>query len=153
MPGVDVQGSPTASGRHLLLYDGVCGLCNGLIQAVLAGDRRSEFHFAALQSPVAAAVLDRFGSDPHDLDTFHVVADYRSGPSRHLTKGRAVLFVMTALDWPWRAAGLLTVLPDWVLNTVYDLVARHRYRVFGQYERCPVPRPEHRDRFIDQGDL
>ena len=149
MPGVDVQGSPTPSGRHLLLYDGVCGLCNGLIQAVLAGDRRSEFHFAALQSSVAAAVLDRFGGDPHDLDTFHVVADYRSGPSRHLTRGRAVLFVMTRLGWPWRAAGLLTVLPDWVLNTVYDLVARHRYRVFGRYARCAVPRPEHRDRFLD----
>jgi len=152
MLGVDVQGSPTESGRHLLLYDGVCGLCNGLVRAVLAGDRRREFHFAALQSPVARVVLDRFGSDPDDLDTIHVVVDYRGAPSRHLTKGRAALFVMTALGWPWRAAGLFTVVPDCVLNTGYDLVARHRYRVFGQYERCRVPRPEHRARFIDQGD-
>lgn len=153
MRGLDAQAPPTESGRHLLLYDGVCGLCNGLVVAVLARDRRRDFHFAALQSPVARVVLDRVGSDPDDLSTLHVVVDYRAGPSRHLTKARAALFVMTALGWPWRAAGLFSVLPDRLLNPGYDLVARHRYRVFGQYERCRPPRPEYRARFLDQRDV
>ena len=149
MRGFDVQPSPTESGRHLLLYDGVCGLCDVLVQAVLARDRRVLFHFASLQSAAAKATLNRFGSNPDELTTFYVVTNYRGAEPSPLTKGRAALFVITALGWPWKAAGLLKVLPARVLDGIYDLIARHRYRIFGRYETCLVPRPEYRSRFID----
>jgi predicted DCC family thiol-disulfide oxidoreductase YuxK len=149
MHGSDGQRPPTETGRHLLLYDGVCGLCNVLVQAVLARDRRVLFHFASLQSAAARATLNRFGSNPDELTTFYVVTNYRGAEPSPLTKGRAALFVITALGWPWKAAGLLKVLPARVLDGVYDLIARHRYRIFGRYETCLVPRPEYRSRFID----
>ena len=149
MRGLNVQRSPGEGGRHLLLYDGVCGLCDVLVQAVIARDRPGVFHFASLQSAVARVALDRFGSNPDDLNTLYVVTNYRSAAPGQLTKGRAALFVMTALGWPWKAAGLLSVLPDRVLDGTYDLVARNRYRIFGRYDRCLVPRPEYRSRFID----
>jgi predicted DCC family thiol-disulfide oxidoreductase YuxK len=146
---IAVQRPPAESGRHLLLYDGVCGLCDVLVQAVLARDRRVLFHFASLQSAAARATLDRFGSNPDELTTFYVVTNYRDAKPIQLTKGRAALFVITALGWPWKVAGLLKILPDRVLDGIYDLIARHRYRIFGRYETCLVPRPEYRSRFID----
>jgi predicted DCC family thiol-disulfide oxidoreductase YuxK len=77
------------------------------------------------------------------------VRDYRSPAARGLVKGRAALFVASALGWPWRSALVLGVLPSVVLDCGYDLVARHRYRVFGRFDRCLLPRPEQRKRFVD----
>ena len=136
-------------GQHLLLYDGVCGLCDRLVQAVLARDRAEVFHFASLQSPAAKVVLERFGRNPDALNTLYVVVNYQSAAPRLLSKGNAALFVSDTLGWPWKAARLLGVLPRVVLDWGYDLVARHRYRVFGRFDQCVLPRPEHRDRFVD----
>jgi len=137
--------------RHLLLYDGACALCNGLTQFVLERDQRCLFEFASLQSAAARSVLEPFGASPDDLSTLYVLADYRGTRSRLLRKGRAVVFVMTALGWPWRAAALAGILPDAVLDRLYDLVARHRHRVAAG-QRCLLPTPEQRSRFIDLTD-
>ncbi len=120
-------------GRHLLLYDGVCGLCDRLVQTVLARDRREAFHFASLQSTSASAALERFGRDPRDLDTLYVIADYQTAAPRLLTKSRAALFVAGTLGWPWKATLALGVLPRGLLDWSYDLIARYRYRLFSQY--------------------
>lgn len=136
-------------GQHLLLYDGVCGLCDWLVQAVLAHDRAEVFHFASLQSPAAQVVLRRFGRSPDELDTVYVVVNYQSAAPRLLSKGNAALFVSGTLGWPWKAARLLGVLPHRLVDWGYDLVARHRYRVFGRFDQCVIPRPEHRARFVD----
>jgi predicted DCC family thiol-disulfide oxidoreductase YuxK len=149
MLGNDAQGSRTGSGPHLLLYDGVCGLCHGLVQSVLERDRSGVFHFASLQSPAATEQLARFGDSPSDLDTFVVIVNYRGEPSAQLTKARAALFVLTAVGWPWRAAALLRVLPTALLDRTYDVISRNRYRVFGRRDRCLVPRPEYQCRFLD----
>lgn len=135
-------------GRHLLLYDGVCGLCDWLVQAVLAHDEGAVFDFAPLQSRVAGDLLAGFGADSGPLDTVYVVVDYRTAPAL-LSRGRAALYVLAALGWPWKAAGALRVLPASLLDWGYDLVARHRYRLFGKYDQCLLPRAEHRARFID----
>jgi predicted DCC family thiol-disulfide oxidoreductase YuxK len=140
---------PGARGRHLLLFDGVCGLCSGTVQFVLEHDRKRLFDIAALQSAAARQALQPFHLTPDDLDTFFVIADYRSTAPSVLERARAVLFLASTLGWPWRAAGVLRILPLRVLNAGYNLVARTRYRVFGRRDECFVPRPEYRDRFID----
>jgi predicted DCC family thiol-disulfide oxidoreductase YuxK len=137
-------------GAHLLLYDGVCGLCNSLIQAVLIHDRNRVFHFASLQSDAARAALAPFAGDHHDLTTMYVVRDYRSSAPVLLARGRAALFVAARLGWPWKAAAILRILPAAIVNVGYDLVARYRYRLFGKYEQCLMPSPEFRHRFIDE---
>ncbi len=141
--------SPTqAAGRHLLLFDGECGLCAGLVQFILAHDPSGIFHFAALASPEGRAMVTRHGGDPDDVSTVYVVADYRTPEARPLTRSRAALFVAGTLGWPWKAATLFGVLPTALLDRLYDVVARNRYRVFGRREQCLMPRPEWRDRFI-----
>jgi predicted DCC family thiol-disulfide oxidoreductase YuxK len=138
-----------AQGRHLLLFDGVCGLCSRLVQFVLMHDRECVFDFASLQSPTGRALVERAGGNPEDLSTFYAFPDYRAPEARPLTKARAALFVMYALGWPWKMARLFGVLPTALLDRLYDLVARNRYRVFGRREHCLIPSPEYRSRFVD----
>lgn len=145
-----VQASPTTQeGAHLVLYDGVCGLCNRLLQFLLAYDRRRVFHFAALQSAIGQAWVQRSGGDPRDLTSFYVVAGYRTPDPRVVTQSDAALFVAGQLGWPWRAARLARVIPKALRDRAYDLVARSRYRLFGRYDQCLLPRPEFRSRFVD----
>ena len=93
-------------GQHLLLYDGVCGLCDRLVQFVLARDRRGVFDFAPLQSETGRAAVAREGGDPDALTSFYVVRDYRTDRARSFVKGRAALFVARTLGWPWSLAAM-----------------------------------------------
>jgi len=144
-----LQGPGGGTGRHLLLYDGVCGLCDHLVQFVLAHDASAVFDFAPLQSATGREAVAREGGDPDALTSFYVVRDYRTPGARSLVKGRAALFVAHALGWPWRIASAFGVLPTAILDWGYDIVARYRYRVFGRFEQCALPRPEQRKRFVD----
>ena len=94
-------------------------------------------------------MVERFGGNPKDLTSFCVVADYRTSRARMFIRSRAALFVAGMLGWPWKAPVIFGVLPTALLDRAYDVVARHRYRVFGRSERCLLPRPEVRHRFID----
>ena len=143
------QAIPHDTGRHLILYDGVCGLCNRFNAFVLPRDPHGLFHFAPIQSEMGRSQLLKFGRNPEVLDTFYVVADYRSGAPRLLTKARAALFVARQLGGVCHLAAILGGLPDPLLNSVYNLIARHRYRIFGRYDTCPMPKAEYKTRFID----
>jgi len=94
-------------------------------------------------------MVKRFGRNPDDLETFYVVSNYRAGSPTLLTKAEAGLFVMKLVGPPWSWLGLLRVFPRALLDCGYDLIARNRYRVFGRYDTCLLPRPEYRKRFID----
>lgn len=136
-------------GEHLVLYDGVCGLCNRLNNFVLPRDTRAVFDFASLQSAVGRSALQRFGRNPEDLNTFYLVTNYRSESPALLSKASAALFVMKKLGDPWRWLGLFGVFPSALLNRAYNLTARYRYWLFGRYESCLMPSAEYRKRFID----
>jgi predicted DCC family thiol-disulfide oxidoreductase YuxK len=136
-------------GRHLLLYDGVCGFCNWLVQVVLANDRGATFDFAALQSDAARRALAPFGASPDDLDTVYVIDSYRAPEAQLLSRGRGALFVFSRLSGPWRLLRVLGVLPSPILDWGYRFIARHRYRIFGRYDTCPLPDPAVRGRFLD----
>jgi predicted DCC family thiol-disulfide oxidoreductase YuxK len=145
----DPQVASAGEGAHLVLYDGACGLCRRLLQFLLAHDRARIFKFASLQSPTGWTAVQRSGNDPDDLTSFYVVTNYRTRQPKVLSQGRAALFVARGLGWPWRAACLFSVLPTTLLDRLYNVVARNRYRVFGRHEQCLIPRPEERDRFVD----
>jgi predicted DCC family thiol-disulfide oxidoreductase YuxK len=147
-------GSPTrvpsgVEGAHLVLYDGVCGLCSHLLRFLLEHDHRAVFTFASLQSATGKAMVERFGGNPDQLTTFHVLANYRGDHARMFSRSGAVLFIAGELDWPWNVAALMRVLPTPILDRLYDVVARRRYRVFGRYDQCLTPYPEFRDRFVE----
>jgi predicted DCC family thiol-disulfide oxidoreductase YuxK len=138
-----------AGERHLVLYDGVCALCNGLVQFLLVRDRRRVLRFASLQSAIGQAIVKSAGDHPEELNSLYVVQNYGTARAGALTRSRAALFVVGELGWPWRLVRIAGVLPTVILDRAYDAVARTRYRIFGRYEQCLAPRPEFRDRFVD----
>jgi predicted DCC family thiol-disulfide oxidoreductase YuxK len=135
-------------GVHLVLYDGVCGLCNFACQFILARDRAGIFDFASLQSATGRAWLERFNRPTQSLDTFCLVTDYQTAPAM-LDKSDAALAVLSRLGAPWSWLTIFRVLPTGLRDALYDFVARHRYRWFGRYDVCLIPSPQQRARFLD----
>lgn len=141
--------SAAEEGAHLVLYDGVCGLCNHVLQFLLKHDQRGVLSFASLQSATGRAMVARYGGNPDELDSFYVVAHYRTSNARTLVKSDAAVFVAGQLGWPWKMLRVAGALPAAVRNRAYDLVARSRYRIFGRYEQCLLPSEEFRNRFVE----
>jgi predicted DCC family thiol-disulfide oxidoreductase YuxK len=134
----------------IILYDGVCGLCNRMNQFVLARDRRDHFRFAALQSELAKRVLQRHQINPASLDTVYVVIDFEQPNERLLARSEAVVYVLRELGRVWALAGsVFRALPLTVRNLLYNLVARNRYRVFGKFDTCRIPDAGTRRKFLD----
>lgn len=142
---------PSLTPHPVLLYDGVCGLCNRLVQFILRRDREAVFRFASLQSAVAATILARHGIDVADLDTVYVVINHHNASEALLARSEAVVYVLKQLGGFWRCfAFLFQLLPGPFRDWIYRAVARNRYRVFGRYDSCPLPSKETRMRFLDQ---
>jgi predicted DCC family thiol-disulfide oxidoreductase YuxK len=133
----------------IVLYDGVCGLCNRLVQFLLKRDHHDRFRFASLQSEFADTLLKRHGQDSRDLDTFYAVIDYGQPGEQLLSRSDGILFVVTQLGGIWKLASVGRVLPKFLRDVIYGVVARNRYRVFGKYESCMLPDPQHRHKFLD----
>ena len=135
---------------HLVLYDGVCGLCNRLVQFLLKHDRKGRLRFASLQSDFAAKVLGRHGFDPKDLDTVHVVENYDRPDERVLQRSDAILRAGRELGGFWSASSSISkIVPRPLRDVVYKLVATNRYRMFGKFDTCMLPDPSQRSRFLD----
>src|ERR1700690_35488 len=133
----------------ILLYDGVCGLCNRFVRFILKHDCKDRFRFAALQSDFARAILARHGLNPDALDTVYLVFDYGQPGERLLARNEAATAVLRELGGFWRFwAGLLDLLPRGFRDWRYGLVARNRYRFFGKYETCPLPKETDRRKFL-----
>ena len=134
----------------VVFFDGVCGLCNRLVRFLLRRDRRAVLRFAPLQGPLARETLGRYGMDPADLDSVVAVANWGTTEERTFTRSRAVLEAVGALGGGWGlAAAAARVVPSAVGDAVYRLVARHRYRLFGRSDACPLPPAHWRGRFLD----
>jgi predicted DCC family thiol-disulfide oxidoreductase YuxK len=141
---------PAPLANPIILYDGVCGLCNRLVQFVLKHDSRSCFRFASLQSDFAARVLRRHGAAPEDLDTVYVVLDHALPGERLASRSDAAVMVLQELGGGWSVLGMvLRVLPGWLRNWGYNLVARNRYRIFGKVDSCQTLSEKDRRRFLD----
>ena len=138
------------SANPVLLYDGVCGLCNRLVQFTLRHDDHDRFRFAALQSPIASRLLERHGASTANLDTFYIATNFDQTEEQLLARSDAAVFVLHELGGGWRFLGaIFRVLPRALRDAVYNLVARNRYKVFGKFDSCPLPAPRHRHKFLE----
>lgn len=135
-------------GRALLLYDGVCALCNGVVHFLLKRDRLDRFRYAPLQSDLGREVLARF--DIHTFPDGVMLLTDALTPSEHLyQRSDAVAASLQLLGASWRLTGKsLALVPRPLRDWGYGVVARFRYRLFGRYDTCPVPPPEQRSRLL-----
>ena len=133
----------------IVLYDGVCALCNRIVQFLLKRDQHDRLRFASLQSDFAATILKRHGADAHDLDTVCVVINHEQSDERLLARSDAIISLGRQLGGIWSLAVLGKVLPGALRDWLYNLVARNRYRVFGKYDSCMLPEGRYRRKFLD----
>lgn len=134
---------------RLILFDGVCGLCNGWVDHILREDKRGLFYFSPLQGSTAKALREHFpGAIPEEISTL-VLVDTSGLKPRVWVRSEAVLRVhANLLDSPWRRLSLLLALPAGLRDGIYRLIARVRYRLGGKRETCRVPTEAERARFL-----
>ena len=128
----------------VVLFDGVCNLCNGSVLFVIARDPSARFRFAALDSEAARRLLRECGVSSALPDSVALI----EGCTVY-TRSSAALRVARRLRFPWPLIYGLIMVPRPLRDAVYDWIARHRYRWFGKREVCMVPTPELRSRFLE----
>lgn len=135
---------PATYQRSLVLFDGVCPLCTGVVRFVVDRDPGHRFQFGALQSAPARRVLDLHDMSHPLPDTIVLVEE-----GKVFTRSTAALRIARRLTFPWPLTAALLAVPLPLRDWIYERVARHRYRWFGRRDHCMVPTPALRSRFID----
>jgi predicted DCC family thiol-disulfide oxidoreductase YuxK len=130
--------------RPVILFDGVCNLCNSTVLFIIKNDKSSRFAFASLQSTFGQSILAKYELPLSDLNTVLFLNE-----DQLFTKSNAALEIAKWLDGGWPVLYIFKVIPSGVRNLVYDWVARNRYRWFGKRDVCMIPTPDLKARFID----
>jgi len=128
----------------IILFDGVCNLCNSTVQRVIENDVKNQFRFASLQSEFGQKFLEK---NNLDKDEFHslILID----GDKFYTKSDAALRIGKELKGIYKISGVLLLVPKFIRNFVYDLISGNRYKWFGKMENCWLPTPELQQKFID----
>jgi len=129
--------------KDVVIFDGICNLCSHSVQFILRHEAKPEILFASLQSPPGARLLREFNFNPDEAKTFVLI----SGGHAYV-KSTAAIRVARQFRGAWKLLAAAWVIPRPVRNYLYDMVARNRYRWFGQLEACMVPAPEVASRFL-----
>lgn len=135
--------STEADSRPVIVFDGVCALCNGWVRFLLRHDRSKRYRFAAMQTESGRALLAGNGLDPDDPASFLLV---ENGNAWRETD--AIVRVIGSLGGFWRLVALVRIAPRPSRDWLYRVVARNRYRWFGRHDACLLAPPGHEDRFL-----
>lgn len=146
MPTSDTRPTPAPflkPGETVVLFDGVCKLCNGWARFLIRHDHQRRLRLAAVQSPEGQALLAWAGLPLEQFDTLAVIRD------RHCwERSEAVLEIIAQLPARWHPMLLLRGIPRFLRDWAYDRIARNRYRLFGKYDTCLLPNADHEQRFL-----
>lgn len=130
--------------KKLILFDGVCNLCNNSVQYVIKRDQKNTYLFAPLQSKVGQQIIEQFQIDTVKTDSILL---YTNG--KLYSKSTAALKVAATLGFPTNILSICIVIPAFIRNWVYDFIAKNRYKWYGKKEACMIPTPELKSKFID----
>ena len=142
--GSNHSDGPAGTGSAVIVFDGVCALCNRWVRFLLRFDRKGRYRFAAMQGQQGSAMLRAHGLDPQDPMSFLLLDAQGTW-----TDTDAILRVLAGLGGGWRLSGVLKVLPRGLRDAAYRALARNRYRWFGRHDACHLPAPEQAARFLD----
>ena len=130
--------------KKIVLFDGVCNLCNGAIQFVIKRDEKDKFRFAALQSEIGQKLVTERGIDTSKVDSIILI----DPGVAYYTKSEAALEIGTELKGYRTLSRILRLIPSSLSNIVYDFIARNRYKWYGKKESCMIPTPELQVKFL-----
>ena len=128
----------------IILFDGVCNLCNNSVQFVIKHDTENKFMFAALQSPPGQALLLQYNLPLEGFNSFVLIKD-----EKVYLKSTAALNVAKNLNGPVKLLYGFIIVPAFIRNAVYNFIAKNRYKWFGKKESCMIPTPALQSRFLN----
>lgn len=129
---------------NLVLFDGVCNLCNTSVQFIIERDPKQKFYFSSLQSETGKFLLQKYKIDTQNTDSLVLIQNGKA-----YIKSTAALRIASQLKGPVKILSILRILPKFLRNLAYDIVAKNRYLWFGKREHCMIPSPALRKRFLD----
>ncbi|MFD2528632.1 MULTISPECIES: thiol-disulfide oxidoreductase DCC family protein [Polaribacter] len=131
--------------KKIILFDGVCNLCNNAVTKTIKYDKKNEFLFTALQSKKGTEIINYLGIDTRKLDSIIL---YEPGVSYDV-KATAALKIMQSFGGLWHVTRIFYLFPESFRNHVYEFVAKNRYKWFGKKEQCMIPTKELKAKFLD----
>lgn len=132
-------------GKKVILFDGVCNLCNSSVNRVIRWDKKNLFLFASLQSEFGIKLVEKLGIDTSQIDSIIL---YDPGVSYEV-KSSAILKITNDLGGWWKLMNIFWIVPTALRNYVYDFVAKNRYKWYGKKDSCMIPTPELKAKFLD----
>src|SRR5210317_357187 len=134
---------PSKDQKSIVLFDGICNLCNSSVQFILKKDQKEQFLFASLQSDAAEKLLLQYKEKKIGMNSIVLIED-----GKVYQKSAAVLKICQHLNWPWRIFLVGAYLPKSWRDKLYDLIAKNRYQWLGKKDSCTMMIPEYKNRFI-----
>ncbi len=131
-----------------ILFDGVCNFCNASINFMIDRDSKGIFKFASLQSEVGQELLKKFRLKTNDLENRTFDSIVAIDGNKVYQKSDAALEIARRMDGIWKIFYIFKIIPSFLRNPIYDLIARNRYRFFGRTDACRIPTPELKARFL-----
>ncbi len=134
----------TIANQDILLFDGVCNLCNGAVNFIIDRDPAGKFKFAALQSDFGQEQLEKLGFNKEDFDSLVLLSQ-----DKVYKKSTAALKIAKKLNGLYPLLYAFIIIPPFIRHAIYDLIARNRYKWFGKQDSCRIPTPDLRARFVE----
>ena len=134
----------TITTQDVLLFDGVCNLCNSSVNFIIDHDPKGQFKFAALQSDFGQERLKELGFNQEEFDSLVLLSE-----GKVYRKSTAALRIAKKLNGLWPLLYIFIIIPPFIRHAVYDLIGKNRYRWWGKRDSCRMPTPELRQRFVD----
>lgn len=131
--------------KKIILFDGVCNLCDATVQEVIKKDKEDVFRFVALQSDLGQKITKHIGVDTSKVDSIIL---YEPGHAYYI-KADAAIQIAKSIGGIYSLLNMFSVFPAWLKNGAYDLVARNRYKWYGKKQECMIPSPETKAKFLE----
>ena len=131
--------------KKIILFDGVCNLCNSAVQFVIQHDKKDVFRFVALQSELGQEILQHIGINSKNIDSIIL---YEPGIAYYY-KSQAAIQISKYLDGFWHLGSVFRIIPTGISNLLYDYIAKNRYKWYGKKESCMIPTPELKIKFLE----
>jgi len=129
---------------YIVLFDGVCNFCSGIVQFIIKRDSEAKFKFASLQSNYGQSLLREFNLPTDDFGTFVLIKN-----NKYFLKSLAGIYVLKELRYFWKLFYVFIVVPRPIRDFVYDFIAKRRHKIFGKKTNCFIPTPEIKQRFLE----
>ena len=128
---------------RILLFDGLCNLCNSSVNFILKRDKHAKFKFASLQSEIGKELCKQYNIDTNIVDSIILIKNDKVS-----IKSSAILEILKDMPIGWRLLLIGIILPKFIRDWLYDVIAKYRYRIFGKKDECPIPPKDVQDRFL-----